>query len=53
MHLEHKAGDKMYIDFTGTKLSLIDTGSGEVNEVEVFVAVLGASQLTYVEAVYT
>lgn len=53
MHLEHKAGDKMYIDFTGTKLSLIDTDSGELNEVEVFVAILGASQLTYVEAVYT
>lgn len=53
MHLEHKAGDKMYIDFTGTKLSLLDTSSGEVSEVEVFVAILGASQLTYVEAVYT
>lgn len=53
MHMEHKAGDKMYIDFTGSKLSLIDTSSGEVNEVEVFVAILGASQLTYVEAVYT
>ena len=53
MHLEHKAGDKMYIDFTGTKLPLIDTDSGELNEVEVFVAILGASQLTYVEAVYT
>ena len=53
MHLEHKAGDKMYIDFTGTKLSLIDTSSGEVSEVEIFVAILGASQLTYVEAVYS
>jgi transposase len=53
MHMEHKAGDKMYIDFTGTKLHLIDTDSGEVSEVEVFVAILGASQLTYVEAVYT
>ena len=39
----------MYINFTGTKLSLIDTDSGEVSEVNVFVAILGASQLNYVE----
>ena len=51
MHLEHKAGDKLYIDFAGEKLSILDTESGEVREVEVFVAVLGCSQLTYVEAV--
>jgi transposase len=53
MHLEHKAGDKVYIDFAGDKLSIIEKESGEVIEVEVFVAILGCSQLTYVEAVYT
>jgi len=51
MHIEHKAGDKMYVDFTGEKLSVTDSTSGEVTAVEVFVAILGASQLTYVEAV--
>lgn len=53
MHLEHKAGDKMYIDFAGEKLSITDQQTGEVQYVEVFVAVLGCSQLTYVEAVPT
>lgn len=53
MHLEHKAGDKLFIDFAGEKLSLLDTESGELRDVEVFVAVLGCSQLTYVEAVYS
>ncbi|RYY43596.1 MAG: transposase [Chitinophagaceae bacterium] len=53
MHLEHKAGDKLYIDFAGEKLSILDTESGEIREVEVFVAVLGSSQLTYVEAVWS
>ena len=53
MHLEHKAGDKLYIDFAGEKLSILDSDSGEVREVEVFVAVLSCSQLTYVEAVYS
>jgi transposase len=51
MHMEHKAGDKMYIDFAGDKLSIVDKDSGEIKEVEVFAAILGCSQLTYVEAV--
>lgn len=51
MHTEHKASDKMYIDFAGDKLSIIDSDSGEIKEVEVFAAILGCRQLTYVEAV--
>ena len=51
MHQDHKAGDKLYVDFAGVKLSLTDKETGEVTDVEVFVAILGASQLTYVEAV--
>lgn len=51
MHIEHKAGDKMYIDFAGDKLNYIDVQTGELIAVEVFVSILGASQLTYVEAV--
>ena len=46
-----KAGDKLYVDFAGKKLVVVDPGSGEVSSVEVFVAVLGASQYTYVEAI--
>ena len=30
MHMEHKAGDKLYIDFAGEKLSIVDADSGEV-----------------------
>ncbi|WP_227990569.1 IS21 family transposase [Flavisolibacter ginsenosidimutans] len=51
MRMEHKAGDKLYVDFAGDKLSVVDPVSGEIKAVEVFVAILGASQLTYVEAV--
>jgi len=50
MHIEHKAGDKMFCDFTGKKLSVVDRWTGLAREVEVFVSILGASQLTYVEA---
>lgn len=53
MHKEHLAGDKMYIDFAGQKLSFTDPATGTGQPVEVFVAILGASQLTYVEAVMT
>lgn len=51
MHLEHKASDKMFIDFAGDKLSIIDITTGEIIPVEVFVAIHPCSQLTYVEAV--
>lgn len=53
LHKEHKHGDKMYIDFAGQKLSVIDKTTDEEKNVEVFVAILGASQYTYVEAVTT
>lgn len=51
MHIEHKAGDKMYIDFAGEKLSITDKETGEIISVEVFAAILGCSQLMYAEAV--
>jgi transposase len=50
MHIEHIAGDKMYIDYAGEKLHLVNKETGEISDVEVFISVLGASQLTYVEA---
>jgi len=53
MHIEHKAGDKLFVDYTGEKLQIVDKDTGEIKEVEVFVAILGSSQLTYVEASYS
>ena len=50
MHFEHSPGDKMFIDFTGKKLYITDRKTGEIRSVEVYVSVLGYSQLTYVEA---
>jgi len=52
-HIEHKAGDKMYVDYAGDRLYLMDPESGEKKPVEVFVAILPCSQLTYVEAVHS
>lgn len=50
MKLDHQAGKELYVDFAGKKLEVIDSATGEVSEVEVFVATLPFSQYTYVEA---
>lgn len=49
MRMEHKAGDKLFVDYTGAKLWIYPPGE-QPREVEVFVAILGCSLLTYVEA---
>jgi len=50
MHLDHKAGDKLFIDYAGKKREVINPHTGEIELKELFVAILPASQLTYVEA---
>jgi transposase len=50
LHIEQIAGDKLYIDFTGYKPSVVDPQTGEIKEVEAFVSVLGFSGKTYVRA---
>ena len=47
---EHKAADKLMVDFAGKKLQLVDADTGEVTAVEFFVAILPCSQYTYAEA---
>jgi len=53
MHIEHKAGDKMFVDYAGDRLTIVDRKTGREQPVEVFVAILGASQLTYAEASFS
>ena len=53
MPIEHKAGDKLFIDYAGKKLYITSPDTGEVVPVEVFIGTLGASQYTYVEATFT
>jgi transposase len=51
MHLDHKAGERLMIDFAGKKLHYVDIHTGEQIACEVFVAVLPFSGYCYVEAV--
>jgi transposase len=53
MRQVHHAGDKCFVDYAGQQPRLIDPATGEVVEVELFVAVLGASNYTYAEATRT
>lgn len=50
MRQVHRAGDKLFIDYPGDTVPIIDAGSGGIRRAEIFVAVLGASSYTYAEA---
>lgn len=50
-HVEHYAGDQMYIDFSGDKLEVVDEMTGKTKKAEVFITVLPFSHYTYCEAV--
>jgi transposase len=51
MRQVHRAGEKVFVDFSGLRPEIVDPKTGEVHEVELFVGVLGASNYTYAEAV--
>jgi len=53
MRQEHKAGEKLFVDFCGQTVAVIDPETGESRWAEIFVAVLGASNYTYAEATWT
>ncbi len=53
MRQRHRAGEKLFIDYAGHTLPIVNRHSGEVQEAQVFIAVLGASNYTYVEVTWT
>ena len=53
MRQVHKAGEKVFVDYAGQRPTIVDVATGEVVVVELFVAVLGASNYTFAEATRT
>ena len=53
MRQHHVAGERVFVDYAGTTLEVIDPATGEVHEAQLFVAALGASNLTYAEATWS
>jgi transposase len=51
MRINHKSGERMFVDFSGDRPHYIDPQTGEVIYAELFVAVLGASSYTFAVAV--
>lgn len=50
MRGEHRAGEKMFVDYAGPTVPYVDAETGEILQAQIFVAVLGASSYTFVEA---
>jgi transposase len=44
---EHRAGEKLFVDFAGQTMPVTDPNTGEITQAQIFVAVLGASNYTY------
>jgi transposase len=53
MRQSHIAGERIFVDYAGTTLAVIDGLTGEAMTAQLFVAVLGASSYTYAEATWT
>ncbi|MEZ5554672.1 IS21 family transposase [Haliea sp.] len=53
MRHDHRAGEKLFVDYAGHTVPVIDRSTGEVREAQIFVAVLGASNYTYAEATWS
>jgi len=53
MRQVHRAGEKMFVDFAGQTIEVVDRLSGEAKNAQIFVAVLGASNYTYSQAVWS
>jgi len=53
MRQTHRAGEKLFVDYAGQTVEVIERTTGEVRTAQIFVAVLGASNYTYAEASWT
>jgi transposase len=52
MRQEHRAGEKMFVDYAGQTVPVYDLHTNQMREAQIFVAVLGASNYTYAEATW-
>ncbi len=53
MRQTHRAGEKLFIDYSGDTVAVINAISGEITQAEIFIASMGASKYTYAEATWT
>ncbi|MDN5053340.1 IS21 family transposase, partial [Aliarcobacter butzleri] len=49
----HLAGEKLFVDYSGATIPIVNQRTGEITKAQIFVAVLGASGYTFVHATYS
>lgn len=52
MRQTHRAGEKAFVDYAGSTVPVVDPGTGQIRQAQIFVCVLGASNYTYAEATW-
>jgi transposase len=50
---EHRGGDRVFVDYAGHTMPVVDRETGEIRKAEIFVGTLGASNFTFAEATWT
>jgi len=53
MRQEYRAGERLFVDYAGLTVDVVDATSGECRAAQIFVAALGASNYTFAEATWT
>lgn len=53
MRQTHVPGEKLFVDYSGTRMPIVDPKTGELRWAELFIAVFGASNYTFAEATWT
>lgn len=53
MRQRHRAGETLFVDYAGQTMPVVDPHTGEIRDAAIFIAVLGASNYTYVEATWS
>jgi transposase len=53
MRQEHRAGEKVFVDYAGQTIAIVDPATGEVRDAQVFLGVMGASSFAYCEATWS
>ncbi|WP_260296049.1 IS21 family transposase, partial [Sedimenticola hydrogenitrophicus] len=53
MRQEHRAGEKLFVDYAGQTAEVVNRSTGEIRSAQIFVAVLGASSYAYAEATWS
>ena len=53
MRQAHPAGERLFVDYAGQTVEVVDGRTGEVRQAQVFVAAMGASSYTYAETTWT